>query len=459
MHSRRSNARIARQILSGLRDAHAMKILIISHGYAPALNARAFRWTALAEHWGAQGHEVDVVTVRTGASHLDSAPGVRVHRVGFYLDKLGVYARHSAHDSATIDKGQMRDPRRKIGRLAIRATKKVYDLTWKKLYWPDYALPWIPFAAAAARRLVARNRPELIISVSLPFSSHVAALMARKKGIPWIVDVGDPFSFMTATPTNNHSLYARLNASVERAVVAKATLVTVTNEATGAVYRELFGHADKIRVIPPMFTGSLSAPPHGEQQKVENRLVYIGTLNRVIRSPDRLLAIFDALVQSGNHPGLELHFFGESGDCTGSFQDLPAATASRVKVHGLVSRETAMEAVQSARAVVNIGNSTTFQLPSKLVEYAVSGRPIVNLTAGEGDLSKEFLSGIPQVLTLESGKSVEKDAMALSDFLVRTEHSRPRKPPSQWLDRFTVGSIADSYLHSVLDNASADSER
>jgi hypothetical protein len=117
-----------------------------------------------------------------------------------------------------------------------------------------------------------------------------------------------------------------------------------------------------------------------------------------------------------------------------------------------------MEAVKSARAVVNIGNATSFQLPSKLVEYAASGRPIVNLTAGKGDLSHEFLSGIPHVLTLDGHKSVENAAEMLSDFLTSSQQSAGT-PPSQWLSRFTVGSIADSYISPIVKNAATKRDR
>ena len=44
------------------------KILIISHRYYPNTNARAFRWTALAEYWADKGHTIDVISLRTNGS-------------------------------------------------------------------------------------------------------------------------------------------------------------------------------------------------------------------------------------------------------------------------------------------------------------------------------------------------------------------------------------------------------
>src|SRR3546814_9495015 len=40
----------------------AVKVLIVTHAYAPDAMPRAFRWTAIAEHWAREGAAVDIVT-------------------------------------------------------------------------------------------------------------------------------------------------------------------------------------------------------------------------------------------------------------------------------------------------------------------------------------------------------------------------------------------------------------
>src|SRR5688572_26130480 len=60
-----------------------VKILVVTHNYAPDRAPRAFRWTAIAEHWAATGLHVDVVTSgRTGGAAYEVVNGVHVHRVG-----------------------------------------------------------------------------------------------------------------------------------------------------------------------------------------------------------------------------------------------------------------------------------------------------------------------------------------------------------------------------------------
>src|SRR4030067_88089 len=60
-----------------------MKALIITHVYTPSIDPRAFRWTAISEHWVSQGHSVDVLSGwRTGLAREETRHGVRVCRVG-----------------------------------------------------------------------------------------------------------------------------------------------------------------------------------------------------------------------------------------------------------------------------------------------------------------------------------------------------------------------------------------
>jgi len=188
--------------------------------------------------------------------------------------------------------------------------------------------------------------------------------------------------------------------------------------------------------------------PHATKVKSQlstQGLVYIGTLNRSIRNPDRLLAIFAGMIRDGSIPDLQLHFYGETGDCGASFGKLRKETKARVHVHGLVSRDTAIEAMRSALAVINIGNTTSFQLPSKLVEYVASGRPIVNITSGSNDSSAEFLEGIAGVLTLSGDVSVSDEARMLAGFLRKCLEPGFVRDAAAWLAGFSVESVASSY--------------
>ena len=61
-----------------------MRLLIIAPYYYPYINPRAFRWTAIAEHWAEAGIEVHVVcSKREDWPDYSRHKGVHLHRVGY----------------------------------------------------------------------------------------------------------------------------------------------------------------------------------------------------------------------------------------------------------------------------------------------------------------------------------------------------------------------------------------
>src|SRR5262249_42877736 len=73
-------------LLARLRQAPArtrVTILIVSYIYAPDHSPRAYRWSAIAEHWAAQGRRVEVIAGwKSGDARREDRSGVTVHRVG-----------------------------------------------------------------------------------------------------------------------------------------------------------------------------------------------------------------------------------------------------------------------------------------------------------------------------------------------------------------------------------------
>lgn len=62
--------------------------------------------------------------------------------------------------------------------------------------------------------------------------------------------------------------------------------------------------------------------------------------------------------------------------------------------------EKAAHAMKEANILVNIGNNTSYQLPSKVVEYASTGKAILNLVKTESDSSIPFFDAYPASMCL-----------------------------------------------------------
>ncbi|HZS83307.1 MAG TPA: glycosyltransferase [Stellaceae bacterium] len=379
-----------------------MRLLILSYIYAPDRSPRAYRWTALAERWAAQGREVEVVAAwKAGDARCEAQGGVVIHRVGGAIVERLRGMLHQASHRAQSDIEHPTHTR--VNRLR-RAAKAAYALTLKQLFWPDYAFHWYGPALRKARRLLRQRGFDAIVTVSHPFTPHLVGLVLKRAHpeLRWVADIGDPFSLLREIPLNNERLYGRLNRRVEAAVLHGSDAVAVTVESCRVAYAEAFPESvDKIAVVPPL----LSLPAEGPAADFAFadrgiHLVCIGTFYRALRDPEYLLVLFAALRR--RRPDLHLHIFGALNDCAPSIARHRAALGGSLHLHGMVSRDSIAAAMRSADILVNIGNRTPHQLPSKLVEYVAAARPILNLAAGPADTSVAFLAEHPAALTVDA---------------------------------------------------------
>jgi glycosyltransferase involved in cell wall biosynthesis len=432
----------------GVRDR---KILLVSHWYAPALHPRAFRWSAIAAQWVLQGKRVDAVCSWVpGLAREEVADGVRIFRVGNGI--LGrLKNRLNRPPAFRAGSGVVDVEPRRGASVPSSLAAFLSDTVWKKIRWPDYACAWYFPAVREARSLAAGESYDAIVSVSDPFTGHLVGKRLKKEfpELTWLADVGDPFSFQDATPVNNVRLYDRRNVSAEREVFSGANAVVVTNPAAMDEYSARFPEsAWKLRVIPPLL--SLQPPPPDTAPLFPDdgrlRLVFVGTLYRDVRNPAFLLRLFERLLASPLSERLELHFFGDTNDCRDYFAALRADIAGKIRRHGMVDRGMVARAMGEAAALVHIGNSTRYQLPSKVVEYAAAGRPVINIVRVEGDSSVAFFEGHPAVRHVVEGEGMLESG-PVSDLVrfIESAYTVPTDVLEDWISPFRVEAVSCAY--------------
>jgi len=434
-----------------------MNLLIVTYRYSPVVDPRAFRWAAIAEHWAAKGHVVDVVCAwESGLQKKECRNGVRVHRVGGGLDqilrdKLSRCSKdkqvEGKDEHTSVNSGSMPNRRNSLLSSVYRRANNALE----KVVWPDHAWSWYFPAWRRAYNLLRRGGYHGLISVSFPFSGHLVGYRLKGKfpNLPWIVDIGDPFSFFQDKPINNVVLYERMNRYWEGKVLEKADAITVTSDGTEHEYLNRFpGCSGKIRVIPPL----ISIPTgNGDEEGLESsnrtiRLVYAGTLYKAIRNPGYLLGIFSGLIQSDLGNRIELHFYGNINDCDDIFIPYKEWLEKRIFLHGKVERRVAYRAMQGANLLVNIGNTTSYQLPSKVVEYASTRKPVLNIVKFREDSSADYFSSYGACMNvIDNGKGIEGEE--LTD-IVRFIKNPPDVDPEKhrdFISRYMVDEISGKY--------------
>ena len=74
---------------------------------------------------------------------------------------------------------------------------------------------------------------------------------------------------------------------------------------------------------------------------------------------------------------------------------------------------------KEADVLINIGDNIPYQLPSKVVEYASTGKPILNIMENETDNSIKYFNNYPIILNIieESNKTINGQSQEIKYFL------------------------------------------
>ena len=425
----------------------SMKILVVTYHYAPEENPRAFRWNSIVSHWLSCGHNVSVITAADDKDdrkiqdslHVISVPENMIGRIRYKLSRKNSFRA----EASGFEKQRTLNPS-----IMPRWVKELYSFVIKRLQWPDFAWTWILNARKAVLlHLESHSDIDVIISVSHPFSSHVIGSIVKKKypKVKWIMDIGDPFSFLSESQPNNFLIYSRLNKFIERKYFSLADFVSVTTPETKTEYLKLFPeNKQKIKVIPPVLSHVANNILKKRTEKTQSRykalrLVYIGTLYSGIRHPQKMLNML-ADVRAALNSDFEVHFFGPVNDV-----DVSKLTNSYTYFHGRVSHDVALQFMRDADILINIGNSTRFQLPSKLVEYVSTGNPVLNIISRIEDSSHAFLSGYEMSKTICLSGEITNDIVREVSNYIKFRPIRSSISNNKYLSKYSVQNISKQY--------------
>lgn len=432
-----------------------MKLLIISYAYPPAMSPRSFRWGALARQFVHEGHEVSVVTAwQPGLPRTQTMDGVQVQRVG--NSTLANWRSRISFRNSYCDgkRGNVQPEPRRGSRWLTQLVRPV----WRFLHWPDAHASFILPAYRAARRLVDENQYDLVISSSLPFSTHLAGLWLKRSrpAITWLVDIGDPFAFVKVAAANNRFLYGRVNRAAETAVLRAADHVSVTNAGAAVAYERYFQwDTTKLQVIPPLVTvGGLAKPIPTQKQDASSTVmwVYCGQFYRGLRSPVPLLETFQQMRQKDkSHRNHELHIYGDVSECSDELARSGDLAVQNVFIHGRVSHEEAIDAERRATVLVNVDNHNFHQLPSKVVEYLALGKPILNIETYGNGTSRAILHNHPLALTVSSPHTSPENVDRMSRFFGKLPASLSRDKIKDLCRPYQAKEIAGQYLKCARD--------
>tara|TARA_B100001093_G_scaffold352946_1_gene337441 strand:- start:417 stop:1640 length:1224 start_codon:yes stop_codon:yes gene_type:complete len=376
------------------------RILIVSHQFLPHLSPRTTRWKTLVDKLIETGNEV---TILTGTSPDESVENYNI--LYFGNKKISTTMNSIRKDANSIDNPSLK-------KIIYNLLKKVYRFLFKNFAWPDYAMFWI--------LTVYKNKAKIskdydsVISVSLPFTSHVcASIIVKELGTKWVMDIGDPFSLKLQSPENNKILYSFLNRFIEKKYYNKADQIFFTHKEVLDFHQKKFKiNKSKLNIGHPIFevlNENILLSKEYDYNKIPINIGYFGIFTDKIREPFNYINnIANKLGEEFNH-----HWYinEESKKYFTSFQNLDNHSFEQ-----LLPREEAIKKmINNFHFLLSIGNSNKYQLPSKVIEYISLGKPVIHFAEIPSDPMYRFekLFGNLKIINKETKPSEFKNYLKL----------------------------------------------
>lgn len=351
-----------------------MKIHILTSCFYPELHPRAFRAFELARELARQGDAVQV-SVLTRVQDFDYK--AMEEEYGFHIQILDLYQRQPGQTEQTG--------------LSLTSSKK-----WKQTifrihrFFVEYLLAGnlLRYAPRIARQLIVEPDTDMFIALSTPFMDILAGTLYRKKhALPnarFIADSGDPFSGSQQT---KRAIYLRW---LERWAYRYYDYLTVPTEAAIPAYQKVI-ETDKIRIIPQGF--NFAATPIATYNKnAVPTFAYAGVFYQDIRNPEFLLGY----LAKQDKPFLFRIYLRHKDPFTdtilSAYHDV---LGNRLEIQYGVERKQLIYELSQCDFLVNIGNNNSTQLPSKLIDYGITKRPVFQCDKAHFDQSvfEQYLAG------------------------------------------------------------------
>ena len=344
-----------------------MRLLLVAYFYPPCRDTGVLRSAAMAKWLRRLGHEVTVLTTSAYGDADD------------------------AHEDVVRTADAQRWRARLAGKDSVGAifdsptySGHPHPLSWV-LVPEALVAAWLPFARSRALRLHRERHFDCVLTTSPPESAHAVGFALRRRGLPWVADVRDAWTFESLRPRYPTALQRRLDRRLERRWLGGADAVVCVAEPAAADLRRR-GIAAPL-VVPngwdPETTPTAGAPT-GLLDPDRASLVYTGRFGSYGRDPRPLVEALTGLASSDPETAAKLELV-IAGPLTEEEVTLFATDVApaRIRHAGSLERGAALALQREADALLLVAQPARSQLLNiKLFEYLASGRPILALAAG-----------------------------------------------------------------------------
>ena len=284
----------------------------------------------------------------------------------------------------------------------------------------------LSFGVTSGLRLLCSQSPDVVYSNSWPiFATGIVACIARLRGIPLVISIQDiyPESLESQGRTSSRGWIFRFLQRCDRAIVRSASQVIVISERFRELYEKDRGvDPHCLHLVPNWGIDDVNHADYGAASLFRHRLgippdafvaVYAGNVG-VASNAEMLVGAFAKL---RDNPRLYLVIAGDGSRREACRKAVEEGPLGRVIIHTPWKTEETGPVLQMADVLLlpTKGNQSLNSVPSKLITYLLSGRPVIAAVLPESDTAIAILgSGAGWVIEPDSADLMAKTIAAAS---------------------------------------------
>lgn len=334
-----------------------MNILLVSGSFYPENSPRSFRTTELAKEFSRKGHKVTVIVPKNDFDY------------SLFLKQYPINIKYYNRPSG----------RRVFTKISF------FDRIIFRLLNRFFAYPGIMMRKPLRRVILKEVGYDLLISIAVPHMIHWEFgrlySMGKKVATTWIADCGDSFMLNKTTNYRQPFYFKHL----EKTWCKHCDYITVPLESEKDNYYNEF--VEKIKIIPQGFDFDELDKVSNTPNNVVPTFAFAGSFIPNLRDPRPILEYLCSIDTQ-----FKFIIYTKQKELIDSYQK---RLGNKLEIRERIARDELLKVLKQCDFLLNIDNGKAKGRPSKLIDYALSSRPILSLNCSNLDKSliDEFLIG------------------------------------------------------------------
>lgn len=381
-----------------------MKILCVIDKFYPDSSANAVCCENLIEVFKSRGHQVDIVSEKFNKTDktYDVYKGINIIKLDTYKIKI---------------LNRRRNKKFKTWNDLPIVTRKCSTLLYKiknMLLNRDTnspSLDAINYKIALNIIQKIEKHYDVLFTFSAPVSLHVMGREMLKMGLvdrwyPIFLDAYIYNKTMSKMAIGKRKIFLnKILKDAEQVFMVDGVVEEYSK------YKFTPSYQDKIRELHIPILKEIALSKSYKKDAKQAKLIYTGLFYEKIRNPSKMLDILSKL-----EIDCEIDIFSKY--CESVIENKKKLfTRCVLNIHGLISHDNCLKEILSSDFVINLGNTISNQMPSKILEYIGFGKPIINFYFNENDMCLPILKKYPLSLNINVNNYTDTDIKNLNKFI------------------------------------------